>query len=80
MTGKDFNSTEWITTAKAAELTGYNYAHVRLLVRKGRIQSVKGGDMDSLRFFLGYTCLAEWLGLTKVSLCWEVLDAISWRA
>jgi len=32
----DFNPTEWITTAEAAELTGYHVKYVRRLVREGK--------------------------------------------
>jgi excisionase family DNA binding protein len=39
----EFNPTEWITTSRAAELMGYDYAHVRLLARKGRIKATKMG-------------------------------------
>ncbi|MFZ5915541.1 MAG: helix-turn-helix domain-containing protein [Chloroflexota bacterium] len=38
-----FDSTEWITTAEAAELTGYDPAHVRWLIRKGRVNGKKFG-------------------------------------
>ena len=31
----DFNPTEWITTKEAAELTGYDDAHIRRLVGDG---------------------------------------------
>ena len=33
----DFNPTEWITTKEAAELTGYDDAHIRRLVGDGRL-------------------------------------------
>jgi excisionase family DNA binding protein len=39
----DFNPTEWITTTQAAELMGYDYAHVRLLLRQGKLQGMKMG-------------------------------------
>jgi excisionase family DNA binding protein len=38
-----FNPTEWITTKQAASLMGYDYAHVRYLLRKGKIQGMKIG-------------------------------------
>ena len=34
---------EWITTADAAELSGYHPEHVRWLVRQGRIKARKFG-------------------------------------
>lgn len=39
----DFNPTEWITTAEAAELTGYNIQYVRRLIAKGRVTAEKWG-------------------------------------
>jgi hypothetical protein len=40
---EDFNLTEWITAKEAAELTGYDPAHVRLLIRQGEGQEVQHG-------------------------------------
>lgn len=37
----DFNPTEWITTAEAAELTGYNVRYLRQLISEGRIKATK---------------------------------------
>jgi excisionase family DNA binding protein len=34
---------EWITTKQAATLMGYDYAHIRYLLRKGKIQEMKMG-------------------------------------
>ena len=34
---------EWITTAEAAELSGYHPEHVRWLIRQGRIKARKFG-------------------------------------
>jgi len=39
----NFNPTEWITTAEAAELTGYSSVTFRWLVREGRINGRKRG-------------------------------------
>jgi excisionase family DNA binding protein len=39
----DFNPTEWITTAEAAELTGYHVKYLRRLVREGKIAGAKRG-------------------------------------
>ena len=39
----DFSPAEWLTTSQAAELMGYNYAHVRYLVRKGLVVGFKLG-------------------------------------
>lgn len=33
----------WITTAEAAQLTGYNNEHIRRLVRSGKIRGRKFG-------------------------------------
>jgi len=37
----DFNPTEWITTAEAAELTGYSVQYLRRMVRQGRVRARK---------------------------------------
>lgn len=34
---------DWITTHKAAELSGYNAEYIRVLIRKGKIKSQKWG-------------------------------------
>lgn len=39
----EFDPTEWITTSQAAELLGYDYAHIRYLLRKGKLQGFKMG-------------------------------------
>jgi excisionase family DNA binding protein len=39
----DFNPTEWITTNKAAELTGYSVSHFRTLAGRGRVKARKLG-------------------------------------
>lgn len=39
----DFPPTDWITTAEAAELTGYSTSHFRNLIRWGRLQAEKRG-------------------------------------
>ena len=36
-----FDSTEWITTDEAAELTGYSVQYVRRLLRKDRVHAKK---------------------------------------
>jgi excisionase family DNA binding protein len=36
-------SDEWITTAQAAQITGYNAEHIRRLVRLGKVSSKKWG-------------------------------------
>jgi excisionase family DNA binding protein len=35
--------TEWITTAEAAELTGYNLEYIRQMIRRGVIEAQKKG-------------------------------------
>jgi len=40
---EDFNPTEWVTTAEAAELTGYSPVTLRQFVREGRINGRKRG-------------------------------------
>ncbi|MBN1261580.1 MAG: helix-turn-helix domain-containing protein [Anaerolineae bacterium] len=37
------SQTEWITTAEAAEVSGYSLNHIRRLVREGRVRSKKFG-------------------------------------
>ena len=37
----DFNPTEWITTAEAAELTGYSVQYLRRIIRQGRVRARK---------------------------------------
>ncbi|HNC32257.1 MAG TPA: helix-turn-helix domain-containing protein [Cyclobacteriaceae bacterium] len=37
------DSEEWITTADAKALTGYNAEHIRRLVRAGKIKAKKWG-------------------------------------
>jgi len=37
------NPTEWITTAEAAEMTGYHVKYVRRLVRESKIEGAKRG-------------------------------------
>ncbi len=39
----DFDTTEWITTTEAAELTGYAAAYFRQLIKRGRLQAQKRG-------------------------------------
>ena len=34
---------EWITTAEAADLTGYNLEYIRQMIRRGVIQAEKKG-------------------------------------
>jgi excisionase family DNA binding protein len=35
------NPTEWVTTAEAAELTGYSVQYIRRLINKGRVHAKK---------------------------------------
>jgi excisionase family DNA binding protein len=35
------NPTEWLTTAEAADLTGYSVQYVRRLIKKGRVRAKK---------------------------------------
>lgn len=63
----DFNRTEWITTAEAAELTGDDVAHIRYLVREGIVRSSKFGrawmvHYESIR---AYTDEMKQLGAAK---------------
>jgi excisionase family DNA binding protein len=41
----NFNPTEWITTAEAAELTGYHVRYLRQLVNEGKIHAIKRGGI-----------------------------------
>lgn len=50
--------TEWITTAEAAELTGYSSVTLRQFVREGRLQGRKRGrdwflDRESVLAYVG---------------------------
>jgi excisionase family DNA binding protein len=45
----DFTPIDWLTTAEAAELTGYTDAHIRLLINRGRLPAVKRGGAWFLR-------------------------------
>ena len=38
-----FNTTDWITTKEAAELTGYSMSHFRNLIRWNRLKAKKLG-------------------------------------
>jgi excisionase family DNA binding protein len=51
------NFEEWITTRRAADLTGYTITHIRLLIRHGEIVGQKWGrdwqvNRDSLMSYL----------------------------
>ena len=63
----DFDTTEWITAAKAAELTGYSVQYVYRIVRDGKITAKRWArewmiDRTSL---LKYQKDMEQLGSTK---------------
>jgi len=63
----DFNPTEWITTAEAAELTGYSVQYLRRLIKKKRITGKKWAR-DWLVHgptLLAYQETMKELGLTK---------------
>jgi excisionase family DNA binding protein len=61
------SSTEWITTAKAAELAGYKPAHIRYLVKKGHITGKKFGRdwMISQKSLQSYVRKMKELGPAK---------------
>jgi excisionase family DNA binding protein len=40
----DFNPTEWITTAEAANLTGYTSRNILKAISKGQLRGVKRGS------------------------------------
>jgi excisionase family DNA binding protein len=63
----NFNPTEWITTSEAAELTGYDPAHIRWLVRNGHIQGRKFGRdwMVERKRLLQYKQQMDELGSAK---------------
>jgi excisionase family DNA binding protein len=64
---KDFDPTEWITTAEAAELTGYASAYFRQLIKRGRLQAKKRGRDWFLKRaeVLAYAEEMKQLGRTK---------------
>ena len=41
-------ATDWITTAEAAQLSGYNEQHIRRLARANKIVAEKKGVMTDL--------------------------------
>jgi excisionase family DNA binding protein len=63
----DFNPTEWITAKEAAELTGYDAAHIRRLIGGGRLPAVKRGGawFLSKEKVLAYAEEMQQLGSTK---------------
>jgi excisionase family DNA binding protein len=52
---------EWITSAEAAELSGYHPEHLRRLVREGRIKARKFGNVWQIdrKSLLAYLEAAE---------------------
>jgi excisionase family DNA binding protein len=53
----NFDPREWITTAEAAELTGYRRAHIRYLLKEGYIKGQKFGrdwmiDRESVQTYV----------------------------
>ena len=44
-----FNPKEWITTAEAAEITGYTSRNIVKVINKGRLRGVKRGGLWFLR-------------------------------
>lgn len=42
---RDFNPKEWLTTAEAAEVTGYNVRYLRQLVNQGKVRAIKRGGI-----------------------------------
>lgn len=60
----DFIPIEWITTAEAAELTGYNLEYIRQMIRSGVIVAEKKGlsqriETVDLSAHCGYTVHAD---------------------
>jgi excisionase family DNA binding protein len=57
----------WVTTAQAAELTGYNVKYLRQLVRDGRIEARKVGRdwLVNLEDVLSYKARMDALGSQK---------------
>jgi excisionase family DNA binding protein len=55
---------EWITTAKAAELSGYSAYHIRELIHGGKVRAQKFGEVWQIdrRSLLAYVKAAEKLG------------------
>lgn len=62
-----FNPSEWITTKEAAELTGYDPAHIRLLVRNNKVDGRKFSNvwMISRESVLAYVEKMKRLGPSK---------------
>lgn len=49
--------TDWISTAEAAELTGYNLEYIRRLIRTGKIKATRKGH----DFWIDRASLVEYL-------------------
>ena len=64
---EDFNPKEWITTAEAADLTGYSPHYVRRLMRKDRVLAKKWGNswMINKQSLLDYKRRMDSLGRAK---------------
>jgi excisionase family DNA binding protein len=54
-------ATDWITTAEAAELSGYHPEHIRELVRDGKIKASRKGTM----FWIDRASLQRFLRLVN---------------
>lgn len=56
--------TDWITTAEAAELSGYHPEHLRVLVREGKVKAQKFGIVWQVdrRSLMAYMREAEKMG------------------
>ena len=54
-------TSDWITTAEAAELSGYHVEYIRELIRNGAIAAVKKGNAWWIdrKALLGYVKAAE---------------------
>jgi excisionase family DNA binding protein len=59
--------TEWITTAEAAELTGYHVRYLRQLVNEGKVYATKRGGIFWIdkKSALGYADKMKQLGPAK---------------
>lgn len=63
----ELTSEEWLTTQQAAELLGYDYAHIRYLLRKGKLTGFKMGRdwLVSRASAQAYAAAIQQLGTAK---------------
>lgn len=56
-------SEEWITTAHAAEISGYNEEHIRRLIRAGKLAARRDGPV----WQVSHSSLLKYVAAAKIS-------------